>query len=95
MLERVAKNRNAQERLRIRENKEKPIIEDLIRKVEAKTQENYLPKSKYQKALTYFSRLIPYLKNYLSDPDAQIDNNMPERAIRPLAIEKKLAFCWK
>jgi len=48
--------------------------------------EHYLLKSKYQKALTCFSRLIPYLKNYLSDPDAQIDNNMAARAIRPLAI---------
>ncbi|WP_445083670.1 IS66 family transposase [Candidatus Neptunichlamydia sp. REUL1] len=32
---------------------------------------------------------MPYLKNYLSDPEAQIDNNVAERAIRPLAIGRK------
>jgi len=90
MLERVAKSRSAENRLMIRLKKEKPIIEDLIKKVKDKLiKGRHLPKSKYQKALVYFSGLIPYLKNYLYDPEAQIDNNVAERAIRPLAIGRK------
>ncbi|QVL54791.1 MAG: IS66 family transposase [Simkaniaceae bacterium] len=90
MLERVAKSRSNTERLKIRKEKEEPIINDLIDRVKNKLiKGKHLPKSKYQKALVYFSRLIPYLKNYLSDPEAQIDNNVAERAIRPLAIGRK------
>ena len=90
MLERVAKKRSDSERLHIRKEKEEPIIDDLIEKVKEKLiKGKHLPKSKYQKALVYFSGLIPYMKNYLSDPEAQIDNNVAERAIRPLAIGRK------
>lgn len=90
MLERVAKSRSSEECLEIRKEKEEPIIDDLIEKVKDKLiKGKHLPKSKYQKALVYFSGLIPYLKNYLSDPEAQIDNNVAERAIRPLAIGRK------
>ena len=90
MLERVAKSRSSVERLKIRKEKEELIIDDLIEKVKDKLiKGKHLPKSKYQKALAYFSGLIPYLKNYLSDPEAQIDNNVAERAIRPLAIGRK------
>ena len=49
----------------------------------------HLPKSKYRKALEYFCRLSPHLKNYLTRPEAQMDNNVAERAVRPLAIGRK------
>jgi transposase len=48
-----------------------------------------LPKSKLKEALGYFCSLIPYLKNYLSHPFARLDNNVAERAIRPVAIGRK------
>ncbi len=90
MFERVAKSRSKAERLKVRQEKEEPIIDALIKKVKDKLiQGKHLPKSKYQKALVYFSGLIPYLKNYLSDAESQIDNNVAERAIRPLAIGRK------
>jgi hypothetical protein len=48
-----------------------------------------LPKSKFKEALGYFSGLIPYLKNYTQHAWARLDNNVAERAVRPLAIGRK------
>ena len=33
--------------------------------------------------------MIPYLRNYLKQPFARLDNNVAERAIRPIAIGRK------
>ncbi|MGC9519225.1 MAG: transposase domain-containing protein [Desulfuromonadaceae bacterium] len=33
-------------------------------------------------ALHYYQGLAPYLENYLTNPDARLDNNVAERAIR-------------
>ena len=48
-----------------------------------------LPKSKLRVALGYFFSLVPYLKNYTLHPWARLDNNVAERAVRPLAIGRK------
>ena len=48
-----------------------------------------LPKSKFREALGYFCGLIPYLKNYTAHAFSRLDNNVAERAIRPLAIGRK------
>ena len=48
-----------------------------------------LPKSKFKEALTYFMGLIPHLKNYLKYPWARLDNNVAERAVRPIALGRK------
>jgi len=48
-----------------------------------------LPKSSFSKALHYFIGLIPYLKNYTKNAFSKIDNNVAERAVRPLAIGRK------
>ena len=42
-----------------------------------------------KEALGYFSSLIPYLKNYTKHAYARLDNNVAERALRPLAIGRK------
>lgn len=90
MFERVAWNRSPEERLRIRQEKEIPIIEDLINKIKSRLHDGkILPKSKFREAMGYFCSLIPYLKNYTEDAFARIDNNVAERAIRPLAIGRK------
>lgn len=90
MLERVAWARSEEERLRIRQDKEKPIIDELIEAIKTKMIDGkILPKSKYREALGYFCGLIPYLKNYLYHPYARLDNNVAERAVRPLAIGRK------
>jgi len=90
MYERVAWNRSPEERLAIRCEKEIPIIDDLISAVKDKLQNGkILPKSKYKEALGYFYSLVPFLKNYTKDPWAHLDNNVAERAVRPLAIGRK------
>ncbi len=65
MLEKVAWARSEEERLRIRQEKEVPIIDRLIEKIKDKMiNGRILPKSKFKEALKYFFSLIPYLKNY-------------------------------
>lgn len=90
MLERVAWARSPEERLKIRLEKEVPIIDELIKEIKAKLVDGkILPKSKLRQAIGYFCGLIPYLKNYTKDPFARLDNNVAERAVRPLAIGRK------
>lgn len=90
MLERAAWARSEEERLKIRQEKEIPIINELIDRIKARLVEGkVLPKGKLREALGYFCGLIPYLKNYTQHANARLDNNVAERAIRPLAIGRK------
>jgi len=90
LLERLAWEASPEERLQIRLQKEVPIIDELIDKVKERLiKGGLLPKSKLREALGYFCGLIPYLKNYTTYPEARLDNNVAERAIRPLAIGRK------
>jgi hypothetical protein len=90
MLERIAWTRLPDERLKIRQEKEAPIIDELIDKVKLKLLDGkILPKSKQRVAIGYFCGLIPYLKNYTKYPFARLDNNVAERAVRPLTIGRK------
>jgi transposase len=90
MLEKVAWARSEEERLRIRKEKEVPIIDSLITAIKDKlVNGKVLPKSKFREALGYFCGLIPYLKNYTEHVWARLDNNVAERAVRPLAIGRK------
>lgn len=90
MLEKIAWSRSEEERLRIRQTIEMPIIDELISKTKKRlTEGNILPKSNFREALGYFCSLIPYLKNYTQYGNARIDNNTAERAIRPIAIGRK------
>lgn len=90
MFERTAQNRPPDERLRIRQEKQIPLIDKMIKACKSKLIDGkILPKSKLRTALGYFCGLIPYLKNYAYHADARLDNNTAERAIRPLAIGRK------
>ena len=67
-----------------------PILDELIEAIKKRLIDGkLLPKSKFKEALGYFCGLIPYLKNYTTDAFARLDNNIAERAIRPLAIGRK------
>lgn len=90
MFEKIAWKSSPEKRLQIRQEKEIPIINELITKIKNKlVNGNVLPKSKFKEALGYFVSLIPYLKNYILDPWARMDNNIAERAVRPLALGRK------
>jgi transposase len=89
-LEESAWSQPSDERLKTRQSQEIPIIDDLIEKIKGRlVQGKVLPKSKFREALGYFCSLIPYLKNYTRYPNARLDNNVAERALRPLAIGRK------
>lgn len=90
MFEKIAWTRSEEERLRIRLEKEVPIIDELIQAIKHMLVEGkILPKSKFREALGYFAGLIPHLKNYTMHAYARLDNNVAERAVRPLAIGRK------
>ena len=90
MLEKVAWSRSPEERLKIRQEKEAPIIDELKKKIlDRLSDPRLLPKSKFRESLTYFAGLIPYMKNYTLHAFARLDNNVAERAVRPLAIGRK------
>ena len=83
-----------EERLKMRQEQEVPVIDAMINRVKKRlVEEKILPKSKFKAALGYFCALIPHLKNYTLYPYARIDNNVAERAIRPLAIGRKNWLC--
>lgn len=88
--EKVAWQRNPKERLKIRQEKEAPIIDEIIAlSAERIKDHRLLPKSKHREALGYLLSLRPYLKNYTKHPQAHMSNNVAERAIRPLALGRK------
>ena len=90
MLERVAWNRKPEERLRIRREIEKPILDELTTLVKERLLAGrLLPKSNFAQALNYYHSLAPHLPNYLENADARLDNNVAERGIRPLTIGRK------
>ena len=79
-----------EERLKIRQEQEVPVIDAMIDRIKKRLVEGkILPKLNFKVALGYFCALIPHLKNYTLYPYARIDNNVAERAIRPLAIGRK------
>ena len=90
LIEREAWEVNEVDRLEMRKTREEPLIDEMIAAVKDKVENGFcLPKSKYREALNYIYGLIPYLKNYLYHPFAHMNNNVAERAVRPLAIGRK------
>jgi hypothetical protein len=90
LLEQVAWARSPEERLKIRSEKEAPIIDELIEKIQKRQAKgDILPKSKLAQAIGYFCGLIPFIKNYTNHPFARMDNNVAERALRPFTIGRK------
>lgn len=90
MFEKIALQKSEEDREKIRQEKEAPIIDELIEKIKGRLIEGkILPKSKLREAMGYFCSLIPHLKNYINNPHGRLDNNTAERAIRPLAIGRK------
>ncbi len=93
-LEEKGWQQSGEERLLIRQRQEAPIIDEMIDKVKARlVKGKILPKSKFKEALGYFASLTPYLKNYTLHANARLDNNVAERALRPLGHwSQKLAL---
>ena len=88
--EKEAKELSNEAKLKLRREKEEPLIDELISEAKQDIASGkHLPKSSLAKALGYLLSLSPHLKNYLDKAEAHLDNNIAERAIRPLAVGRK------
>ena len=89
-IEEKVKDLPPEERVQIREQEAVPVLEALIEKNKKKLMEGtFLPKFKMTQAIKYLLRLSPYLKNYITNPYARIDNNVAERALKHVVIGRK------
>ena len=90
MFERVAWKRKPEERLRIRREHEKPVVEAIFQRLrEAVSSPKLLPRSKMATAVCY---MLPREENftlYLRDPNVRMENNTAERSLRKLTIGRK------
>lgn len=66
----------------------KPILEAIEEYMNAEVHK-VLPKSSIGIALRYALKIFPNTKKYIEDGRFQIDNNLTENAIRPLALGRK------
>lgn len=82
-----------QARKTVRDARIKPLLKEIKQWIEAE-QFNVLPKSPIGKAMTYFINQYPKLEAIFSDGRIELDNNLIENAIRPMAIGRKnYLFC--
>ena len=87
-LERLLKDKSPEERYERRRKKAFPILKKLycVLRMQRKTT---LPQSQYAKALNYaWEQRVPMLR-YLRDGRYEIDNNLIENQMRPIALGRK------
>jgi transposase len=77
-----------EEILALRQQKSRPILDIIKQKIDELLPVTP-PKSLLGKALNYTSNYWDRLTRYVGDPQAGIDNNPAENAIRPIAIGRK------
>ena len=87
-IERKTKELSAEKTKECRLNEALPIINALGKYLGHK-RNLVLPSSKIGKAITYTTNLWYSLQNYLYDGNLQIDNNLIENKIRPIALGRK------
>jgi len=89
-IERKAKEENLdpQQRHTLRLDQALPLLNELGKWM-ANTYKTVLPKSPMGKAIAYCIPRWDYLMNYLKDGSLEIDNNLAENAIRPIALGRK------
>jgi transposase len=87
-----AKNDFEQRKLS-RNKRVKPLLKQIKTWIQAE-QFNVLPQSPIGKAMTYFINQYPKLEAIFEDGRIELDNNLIENAIRPMAIGRKnYLFC--
>lgn len=82
------KNLSHDDRYRLREKSSKPVME-IIKKWLNTEYEKVLPRSGIGGAIGYMLRHWSLLETYLTDGKLEIDNNLVENAIRPVALGRK------
>ncbi len=82
------KARTAAERLALRQRISKPVYDRLLAWVNSERANN-LSKGAYGKALSYAANQLPKLAAIFEDGRIELDNNLIENSIRPLALGRK------
>ena len=85
------RGRSAEERLRVRQQRSRPLVEALEPWLRAKLQ-LISQKTKLAEAIRYALSRWQGLCLFLDDGRIEIDNNVVERTIRPLALTRKNAL---
>ena len=87
-VEREAKGKCPEDRVALRQEKAKPVFDELENWLQAQ-----LPKlsgkTKLAGAIRYALSRMPKARPYLSDGRLELDNNICERSIRPIALGRK------
>jgi len=86
--ERKFKNLTADERKKMRLEKEKPVLDSFWSWAE-NSMKKVLPKSKIGKALQYALNHKEKLQTYLEDGNCLISNNIAENSIKPFTVGRK------
>lgn len=77
-----------EERLTLRQQKSRPVWDELFAYLQTELQ-SVLPKSAIGTAIAYTLKRKENLERFLQDGRLEIDNNLVENAIRPIAIGRK------
>ena len=87
-LEESIKEKTDEERLAVRRSRSRPVLDAIKARIEELLPVTP-PKSALGKALNYATNYWDRLIRFVDDPQAGIDNNPAENAIRPIALGRK------
>ncbi|MEO7906098.1 MAG: IS66 family transposase [Saprospiraceae bacterium] len=87
--ERLVKESSDNNRRATREENVHPIFDELRQWIDRELQSDIEPRSAFGKALTYINKQWPKLMRIIDHPDVELDNNLIENKIRPLALGRK------
>lgn len=74
---------------KLRQEKAKPVLDEFYEWLLKQASEDLLPNSSIGKAVNYALRVWPRLVRYIEEGTFEIDNNLIENTIRPVAIGRK------
>lgn len=90
-LRRPSGGQSAEQRKAARQEQTKPLLDDF--EVWLKTQRSRISaKSRLGEKLSYIAKYMDGLKLFLDDGAVEMDSNIVERAIRPIALNRKNAL---
>lgn len=88
-VDRSSKDLPLEEKKLYRDQHMRPLFNELIQWVGSELQQGVEPKSAYGKALFYVKKQWPKLIRIVDFPQVELDNNLVENKIRPLALGRK------
>ena len=87
-VEKEARGKSPKERVAVRQDKAKPIFEELDTWLQVQLSK-ISGKTKLAEAIRYALNRMPKARAYLNDGRLELDNNICERSIRPIALGRK------